>query len=350
MKAFTTIVVVVFTLAAVLHLLRILRGWEVTIGGVVIPIWVSYVGLLLASGLAFILRRESLHGRSKEKQQVVAPLFLCDEVSIGQFGKVNLMGLNPGDELTIPQVPYRLFSTLVAQNIILPSGATSDLVFTVQQKDTNDLVIFEEKHPVATLNREDSIQDLNLFFVQPLKWEIRSYGTVIFTVLSGDQVLGVKTIQVGKGNAPSSALIDPITSTGVINETKGFILDSILKSASRTLILMDQFLKPDDLVDLMGLVPSGCIVKLLTSPNWRNDYLQNRSTIDHLPQEIEIKFSGKFHDRYVIVNDTEHFHFGYSLKDLWRRRVSRYAKLYRKDEIDDLMSVYEVDWRTAQTL
>lgn len=59
MKPFTTIAVVIFTLVALLHLLRLLFGWEVTIAGTVIPMWASYVGLLIAAGLAVMLWRES---------------------------------------------------------------------------------------------------------------------------------------------------------------------------------------------------------------------------------------------------------------------------------------------------
>ncbi len=59
MKPFTTVAVAVFTLVAFLHLLRILMGWEVLIQGAVVPMWVSYLGLVVAVGLAFLLWRES---------------------------------------------------------------------------------------------------------------------------------------------------------------------------------------------------------------------------------------------------------------------------------------------------
>ncbi len=62
MKPFTTVAVVVFTLVACLHVLRILLGWEVVIGGAVIPVWASYLGLFIAGGLAAMLWRESRQG------------------------------------------------------------------------------------------------------------------------------------------------------------------------------------------------------------------------------------------------------------------------------------------------
>jgi hypothetical protein len=59
MKPFTALAIAVFTIVAVLHLLRIFMGWEVLVAGTVFPLWASYLGLIIAGGLAFLLWRES---------------------------------------------------------------------------------------------------------------------------------------------------------------------------------------------------------------------------------------------------------------------------------------------------
>jgi hypothetical protein len=236
----------------------------------------------------------------------------CDEVSIGQFGKVNLMGLNPGDVLTVPRVPYDLFSTLVIQLSFGPGESTEGLAFTIRQNDLNGSLCFEESYPIANLNREDPSQNFSLFFVQPIKWTIRTFGVLTFTVVSCKNELGSKVFDVVNGEAPVSALIAPITSSGVITQSKGFELDAILKSANNTLILIDQFLKADHLTDLLSVVPAGIAVRVLAGLESKGQYLSKRSALDCLPQRVEVKFSKRFHDRYVIVNDSEYFHFGYS--------------------------------------
>ena len=63
MKPFTTLAIAVFTIVAVLHLLRIFMGWEVVVSGTVIPMLASYLGLLIAGGLALLLWRESRQGK-----------------------------------------------------------------------------------------------------------------------------------------------------------------------------------------------------------------------------------------------------------------------------------------------
>ena len=59
MKPFTTLAIVIFTIVALVHLLRILMGWEVIIQGAVVPMWASYLGLIVAGGLAVMVWRES---------------------------------------------------------------------------------------------------------------------------------------------------------------------------------------------------------------------------------------------------------------------------------------------------
>ncbi len=59
MKPFTTIAAVILALVALLHLLRLFMYWEVTVNGLVIPMWASVLGLVIAAGLAVMLLREA---------------------------------------------------------------------------------------------------------------------------------------------------------------------------------------------------------------------------------------------------------------------------------------------------
>ncbi len=59
MKPFTNLAIAIFILIAVVHLLRLVYGWEATVNSVVIPMWVSVMGLLIAGALAYLLWREA---------------------------------------------------------------------------------------------------------------------------------------------------------------------------------------------------------------------------------------------------------------------------------------------------
>ena len=52
-KTFTTITGILFSLIAVLHLLRLLLHWDAVIGGWAVPTWVSGLALVLSGSLAY---------------------------------------------------------------------------------------------------------------------------------------------------------------------------------------------------------------------------------------------------------------------------------------------------------
>ena len=63
MKPFTTIAIGIFSLVAVLHVLRLLFGWAIVVAGIAIPMWVSVLGAVVAGGLAVMVWRESRPGK-----------------------------------------------------------------------------------------------------------------------------------------------------------------------------------------------------------------------------------------------------------------------------------------------
>ena len=58
MKPFTMIAVGVFSLIALMQLLRFILRWEVTVTGVIVPVWVSGIACVIVGGLAVMLWRE----------------------------------------------------------------------------------------------------------------------------------------------------------------------------------------------------------------------------------------------------------------------------------------------------
>jgi hypothetical protein len=59
-KAYNTITAVLFLVIAVSHLLRIIFGWSAQIGGLDIPVWVSWLALVVCGTLAYFGFRQNL--------------------------------------------------------------------------------------------------------------------------------------------------------------------------------------------------------------------------------------------------------------------------------------------------
>ncbi|MEK1888980.1 MAG: hypothetical protein AAAB35_15725 [Phyllobacterium sp.] len=52
-KTFSTLAAAIFGIVAALHLARILIGWSIVVDGWTVPMWVSWVGLIVASALSY---------------------------------------------------------------------------------------------------------------------------------------------------------------------------------------------------------------------------------------------------------------------------------------------------------
>jgi hypothetical protein len=59
MKPGSLLAVLVFSLVAIAHLARLVLQTEVLVGGAILPMWVSVIGLIVTGGLAVALWREA---------------------------------------------------------------------------------------------------------------------------------------------------------------------------------------------------------------------------------------------------------------------------------------------------
>jgi hypothetical protein len=58
-RPFIMIAIALFSLIALLQLLRFILGWEVTVNGVTVPVWASGIAFVIAAGLAVMVWRET---------------------------------------------------------------------------------------------------------------------------------------------------------------------------------------------------------------------------------------------------------------------------------------------------
>ena len=58
MKIATRTAVLLLSLVAVVHILRLFFDWDFVIGGWSAPMWASYLGVAIPGGLAFFIYRE----------------------------------------------------------------------------------------------------------------------------------------------------------------------------------------------------------------------------------------------------------------------------------------------------
>jgi len=52
-KTYAAIAAAIFGLVALLHLLRLLMGWSIVIEAWTVPMWLSWIGLVVAGALSY---------------------------------------------------------------------------------------------------------------------------------------------------------------------------------------------------------------------------------------------------------------------------------------------------------
>ena len=65
MRLIPLIAVIIFTFVAIVQATRYFYGWEVTVNGTVIPLWVSLVGTLVPGLMAILLWQDAQKKKSR---------------------------------------------------------------------------------------------------------------------------------------------------------------------------------------------------------------------------------------------------------------------------------------------
>jgi hypothetical protein len=53
-KTFCTLAAAIFALIAFLQLIRIVMGWSITVNGIDVPFWASWIAITVAAALSFV--------------------------------------------------------------------------------------------------------------------------------------------------------------------------------------------------------------------------------------------------------------------------------------------------------
>jgi hypothetical protein len=77
-RAYLLVSAVIFSLVALLHLARIVFGWSAVIGNCSVPMWLSWVGLIVAGALVYFgflpdsLLERALSAESRRTDSAIA--------------------------------------------------------------------------------------------------------------------------------------------------------------------------------------------------------------------------------------------------------------------------------------
>jgi len=126
----------------------------------------------------------------------------------------------------------------------------------------------------------------------------------------------------------------------------------ILSMAQTTIVIIDGYIH-HDVLSLLKAKRDGVMVQILTKAKalppdipplasaFNQQYGQKGS--------LSIRTSEAFHDRFLIIDDTDFYHFGASLKDLGSRGFM-FSRIEEPAVIEALRKTFTEEWSTAPTV
>jgi hypothetical protein len=122
---------------------------------------------------------------------------------------------------------------------------------------------------------------------------------------------------------------------------------TLVAQAQKTLVLIDAYVNQDTLAILSGK-HSAVRVSILTkdvSPQVRiaaNAFQKQYGS-------LEIRASQAFHDRFLIADDVDFYHFGASIKDVGHRGFM-FSRIEEREIVDALRAKFAQEWSLAKVV
>lgn len=118
-------------------------------------------------------------------------------------------------------------------------------------------------------------------------------------------------------------------------------IDKLLLSARKSIIIIDGYIN-EDILNLLTKKEKKVEVQILTkevSPS----FLTYSKSFNKDYGNLRVRTSLAFHDRFVIIDETEFYHFGHSLKDAGKK-VFMFSKIEETFVTKTLFDYFKIEW------
>lgn len=119
----------------------------------------------------------------------------------------------------------------------------------------------------------------------------------------------------------------------------------IFASAKRTIVLIDGYIGRE-ILELLAVKSPAVGVRILTK-ELPPGFLPIAEAFNKQHGRLEVRLSDTFHDRFVVIDGAEVYHFGASIKDLGKRGFM-FSRVEEPTVIDLLKDRFETEWKKAR--
>ena len=123
----------------------------------------------------------------------------------------------------------------------------------------------------------------------------------------------------------------------------------ILRIANSTVTIVDPYIDESIFQMLTSVQQPRLSVKLLTSKLPPDFALEaQKFTTQHSDISLEVRRTKEFHDRFIILDDSQCYHVGASIKDAGNK-VFMISQVQDQKNVDALLQEHEQSWNAAST-
>lgn len=127
-------------------------------------------------------------------------------------------------------------------------------------------------------------------------------------------------------------------------------ITSIIRAATTSVIVVDGYVS-EHTISLLGVKAAPVTGQILTRPQSANSTLVTAARTFNAQYSVgpplEVRTSGAFHDRFILVDYTDCYHFGHSLKDAARRQVFMFSRIEEPAVVNLLRTTVAKEWAAA---
>ena len=226
-----------------------------------------------------------------------------------------------------------------------------------QVKSITDFAINKIKESNCTYQANDIIENISLKY-NNIKTEIERDYPVIFNDLSKNITYDIMIYDIDYllnifKNMPKTPKIS-IRKEGIFLDGQDFdafvFIGEIISDADTTIRLIDNFINDEVLTTLSSKKSKDVEVKILTRNRKNNNSIKIAlKKFSKQYQNIQIRTSENFHDRFVFIDEKYIYHLGCSIKDAGGRTFM-FSRIEDPDIIDILNKKWNVEWAKDRSI
>jgi len=261
----------------------------------------------------------------------------CYSASRAIDGKINLNEVIPRKKINAQVFPYNLEFTAVAFIHTLPLDMPVKIHVYLDGKKIRE---GEETGQIKSDTKWIGI-------ILPAIVEFTKESKLEIRFLDGkDKLLCKSELEIFQGPSPVlSGEGSPAMDSILGPNSNPINLENIIKRSRESIVIIDSYVDSEDWQKILDSRKDKKIRTIIGIDNSESECKKLQSQYPDFQYKIikNTKHRPYFHDRFLVIDDTEFYHVGQSLKDIGKS-VGRFARLSNLEEVEELRKHIKSNW------